>query len=161
MLAAADAEPRFGFVALLDPDDETLESPAALPEHWATFVLAPVRGKTVLEILAGPSAATYVFASDIEATNRDLQVLHFRRAPLALSNEDARLTRDNPLVSRFARSSRSAGCAGARPRVSCTTNDGPTRFGPQSGSRRSSLLSRGAVGREQRVDEMRRCGCRD
>ena len=63
VLAAADAEPRLGFVKLLDPDDDTLEAPTALPEHWASFVLAPVGGRTVLEILSGPSAATYVFGS--------------------------------------------------------------------------------------------------
>jgi hypothetical protein len=97
VLAAADAEPRLGFVKLLDPDDETLEAPAALPAHWASFVLAPVRGRTVLEILSGPNAATYVFAGAIDEVNRDLQLLHFRRASLALGHEDARLTPDNPL----------------------------------------------------------------
>jgi hypothetical protein len=97
VLASADAEPRVGFVALLDPDDDTLEPPTPLPGHWASFVLAPVRGRTVLEILAGPSAATYVFRSPIDEVNRDLQVLHFRRAPLALRDAEARLTPDNPL----------------------------------------------------------------
>ena len=97
MLDAADAEPRFGFVKLLDPDDETLEPPSALPPHWASFVLAPVRDRVVLEILSGPSAATYVFRGAIDDVNRDLQALHFRRAPLALGDEDARLTPDNPL----------------------------------------------------------------
>lgn len=97
VLAAADAEPRLGFVELLDPDDRSLEPPAALPGHWASFVLVPVRGRTVLEILSGPSAATYVFGGAIEEVNRDLQALHFRRAPLALRDEEARLTPDNPL----------------------------------------------------------------
>jgi hypothetical protein len=97
ILAAADAEPRLGFVKLLDPDDETLESPTALPDHWAAFLLAPVRDKTVLEILSGPSAATYVFRGAIDEVNRDLQWLHFRRAPLVLGHEAARLTPDNPL----------------------------------------------------------------
>ena len=97
VLAAADAEPRLGFVTLLDPDNDTLEAPTALPEHWASFVLAPVGGRTVLEILSGPSAATYVFGSSIDEVNRDLQALHFRRAPLALGDDEARLTHDNPL----------------------------------------------------------------
>jgi hypothetical protein len=97
VLAAADAEPRFGFVKLLDPDDETVEAPTALPDHWASFVLVPARGRTILEILSGPSAATYVFASAIDEVNRHLQLLHFRRAPLALGHEEARLTPDNPL----------------------------------------------------------------
>jgi hypothetical protein len=96
-LAAADAEPRLGFVRLLDPDDDTIEAPTALPEHWASFVLVPVRGRTVLEVLAGPSAATYVFEGPIDEVNRHLQALHFRRAPLALGDDDARLTPDNPL----------------------------------------------------------------
>ena len=51
----------------------------------------------MLEILSGPSAATYVFREPIDEVNRDLQLLHFRRAPLALGDEDARLTPDNPL----------------------------------------------------------------
>jgi hypothetical protein len=97
VLAAANAEPRLGFVKLLDPDGETLAAPSPLPENWASFVLAPVGGLTVLEILSGPSAATYVFRAPIDAVNRDLQALHFRRAPLALRDEDARLTPDNPL----------------------------------------------------------------
>ena len=97
VLAAADAEPRLGFVKLLDPDDGTLEAPSALPPHWASFALAPVRGATVLEILSGPSAATYVVRAPIDAVTRDLQVLHFRRAPLALRDEEAKLTHDNPL----------------------------------------------------------------
>jgi hypothetical protein len=97
VLATADAEPRVGFVRLLDPDEETVASPTVLPEHWASFVLVPIRGRTVLEILSGPSAATYVFGSAIDEVNRDLQLLHFRRAPLALSHEEARLTPHNPL----------------------------------------------------------------
>ncbi len=97
VLAAADAEPRLGFVKLLDPDDATLEASTPLPAHWASFVLAPVRGRTILEIASGPSAATYVFAGAIDDVNRDLQALHFRRAPLALGDEAARLTHDNPL----------------------------------------------------------------
>jgi hypothetical protein len=97
VLAAADADPRLGFVRLLDPDDTMLEAPAALPAHWASFVLAPVGGRTILEIASGPSAATYVFGAPIDHVNRDLQALHFRRAPLALGDEAARLTRHNPL----------------------------------------------------------------
>jgi hypothetical protein len=96
VLAASDGEPRLGFVQLLDPDAESLEPPVPMPEHWAAFILVPVRGRTVLEVLSGPSAATYVFTSGIEATNRDLQALHFRRAPLALAAEQARLTPRNP-----------------------------------------------------------------
>jgi hypothetical protein len=97
VLAAADGEARLGFVRVLDPDDDTLEAAPPLPEHWAAFLLAPVRGRTVLEILSGPSAATYVFEAPIDDVNRDLQALHFRRAPLALANDAARLTPDNPL----------------------------------------------------------------
>jgi hypothetical protein len=43
------------------------------------FLLVPVGPLTVLEILAGPAAATYVFRDEIESVNRDLQLLHFRR----------------------------------------------------------------------------------
>jgi hypothetical protein len=87
--ATRGGEPRLGFVQLLDPDAEPAQGPPELPDHWASFLLVPVGGLTVLEILAGPSAATYVFAGAIDAVNRDLQVLHFRRAALALSDKEA------------------------------------------------------------------------
>lgn len=87
--AARGGEPRLGFVQLLDPDGEALEALPQLPEHWASFLLVPVGTLTVLEILAGPSAATYVFEGAIEGVNRDLQLLHFRRAALALRGKDA------------------------------------------------------------------------
>lgn len=96
LLAAATGEPRLGFVQLLDPDGEALESPAALPEHWAFFLLVPVGALAVLEILAGPGAATYVFRGGIQERNRDLQALHFRRAPLALTPQQADITPANP-----------------------------------------------------------------
>ena len=96
LLAAASDEPRLGFVQLLDPDAEALQSPEALPENWASFLLVPVGALTVLEILAGPSAATYVFRGGIEAVSRDLQALHFRRSPLALTGQQAELTEANP-----------------------------------------------------------------
>ena len=96
LLSAATADPRIGFVQLLDPDREGLQPAEPLPSHWALFLLVPVGVSTVLEVLAGPSAATYVFREEIEAVNRDLQLLHFRRAPLALSEEQAAITTDNP-----------------------------------------------------------------
>jgi len=96
LLDAATADPRIGFVQLLDPDREGLQPAAPLPSNWAAFLLVPVGGSTVLEMLAGPSAATYVFREEIDAVNRDLQLLHFRRAPLALSEEQAAISCDNP-----------------------------------------------------------------
>jgi hypothetical protein len=96
LLTAASDEPRLGFVQLLDPDAEGLQSPDALPENWASFLLVPIGDLTVLEILAGPSAATYVFRSAIDAVNRDLQALHLRRSPLALTKPQAELTPANP-----------------------------------------------------------------
>jgi hypothetical protein len=96
LLAAATDDPRLGFVQLLDPDAEALESATALPEHWASFLLVPVGALTVLEILAGPGAATYVFRAGIAEVNRDLQALHFRRAPLALTPVQAEVTPANP-----------------------------------------------------------------
>lgn len=86
---ARGAEPRLGFVQLLDPDAEGTERLPDLPERWASFVLVPVGPLTVLEILAGPAAATYIFEGTIEAVNRDLQLLHFRRGALALRGQDA------------------------------------------------------------------------
>jgi hypothetical protein len=96
LLAVVSGEPRLGFVQLLDLDGEAVQSPEALPEHWASFLLAPAGDLTVLEILAGPSAATYVFRGEIETVNRDLQALHFRRSPLALTGEQAEVTPANP-----------------------------------------------------------------
>ena len=96
LLTAATADARMGFVQLLDPDREGLQPAAPLPSNWAAFLLVPVGGSTVLEMLAGPSAATYVFREQIDAVNRDLQLLHFRRAPLALSDEQAAISNDNP-----------------------------------------------------------------
>ena len=37
-----------------------------------------------------------MFRDDIDTVNRDLQLLHFRRAPLALSEEQAAISVDNP-----------------------------------------------------------------
>jgi hypothetical protein len=93
---AAGGEPRLGYVQLLDPDGDPAQARASLPEHWASFLLVPAGPRVVLEILAGPSAATYVFEGTIEAINRDLQQLHFRRAQLALSDAQAGITADNP-----------------------------------------------------------------
>jgi hypothetical protein len=95
LLSAATAEPRLGFVQLLDPEPNELSPPSPLPQNWAAFMLVPVGALTVLEILAGPAAATYVFRGEIDAVNRDLQSLHFRRAPLALTAEQAELTPSN------------------------------------------------------------------
>jgi hypothetical protein len=94
--AVSGGEPRFGFVQLLDPDGDAAGTLADLPEGWATFLLAPAGKRTVLEILAGPSAATYVFESPIGEVNRDLQLLHFRRGALALSGKDAEPAPGNP-----------------------------------------------------------------
>lgn len=96
LLEAATGDARFGFVQLLDPDREGLLSPMLLPANWASFLLVPTGELTILEILAGVSAATYVFHADIELVNRDLQLLHFRRAPLALTEEQAAVTPTNP-----------------------------------------------------------------
>lgn len=96
LLEGATAEARFGFVQLLDPDREGLLSPMLLPANWASFLLVPTGELTILEMLAGVSAATYVFRADIELVNRDLQLLHFRRAPLALTETQATLTPTNP-----------------------------------------------------------------
>jgi hypothetical protein len=95
--SAAGGEPRLGFVQLLDPDGESLAPPSPLPERWGAFVLVPMRADlTALEVIAGPAAATYVFRAPIEAVNTDLQLLHFRRAPLALTDDQAALTLTNP-----------------------------------------------------------------
>jgi hypothetical protein len=96
LLSRATAPARLGFVQLLDPDGEGLTPPEGLVDPWASFLLVPVGARTVLEMLAGPKAATYVFQAQIDSVNRDLQALHFRRAPLALSEAQAELAPSNP-----------------------------------------------------------------
>ncbi len=93
---AKGGEPRLGFVKLLDPEGDASASPEALPEHWASFLLVPAGRLVALEILAGPSAATYVFEGGVDAVNRDLQLMHFRRAPLALTETQAAIAPENP-----------------------------------------------------------------
>jgi hypothetical protein len=101
-------EARLGVVELLDigeragaaGDDEigSEEGPTPLGENLAAFLLVPFSDAPVvaLELLAGPSAATYLFrlAADdqsaaIAAINSDLQAIHFRRAVLALTEAQA------------------------------------------------------------------------
>ena len=94
--AGKGGEARLGFVQLLDPDADAAQPETPLPENWASFLLVPAGGLVALEILAGPSAATYVFSGETDAINRDLQALHLRRGPLALSAKEAELTPLNP-----------------------------------------------------------------
>ncbi len=96
LAAAKGGEARLGFVRLLDPDPEGTVGEVALPEGWACFLLVPAGPLAVLEILAGPAAATYAFAGSPDATGADLQALHLRRGPLALTDEEARITPLNP-----------------------------------------------------------------
>jgi hypothetical protein len=93
---AKGGEPHVGFVQLLDPEGDAATSPEPLPEHWASFLLVPVGRLVVMEILAGPSAATYVFEGTLAGVNGDLQALHFRRGPLALTAAQAEITPLNP-----------------------------------------------------------------
>ena len=74
-----------------DPDEDSVAAKVPLPENLAAFLLVPAKARVVLEILSGPSAATYVFEAPIDRVNRDLQALHFRRRPLALSTPPYRL----------------------------------------------------------------------
>jgi hypothetical protein len=96
LMASATAPARLGFVQLLDPDGEGLAAPEGLTAPWASFLLVPVGTRVVLEMLAGPQAATYVFQAPLDAVNEDLQALHFRRAPLALTESQAELAPTNP-----------------------------------------------------------------
>jgi hypothetical protein len=79
-----------GLAELLDPDDESLTARGPLPENTAAFLLATIAGKVVLELLSGPSAATYVFRGETAAVARDLASLHFRRRALALTDAETR-----------------------------------------------------------------------
>ncbi len=77
-----------GLAELLDPDEEGLAAKAELPENTAAFLLAVVRGRVVLELLSGPSAATYVFRGSREEIGADLATLHFRRRGLSLTRAE-------------------------------------------------------------------------
>lgn len=96
LASASGDEPRLGFVQLLDPDTDSLQAASPLPANWASFLLVSTGGRVVLELLAGPSAATYVFDGAVDTVNRDLQQLHFRRAGLSLTAAQAEITPDNP-----------------------------------------------------------------
>lgn len=78
-----------GLAELLDPDEESLAAEGGLPENTAGFLLAPVGGRVVLELLSGPSAATYVFRGALAGVARDLAALRFRRRALALDDPEA------------------------------------------------------------------------
>jgi hypothetical protein len=100
-IAAKSDDPRLGLVKLVDRDDELLAAAEPLPPNVAAFILAPVGARVVLEVVSGPSAATWVFEGDIGAINRDLQILHFRRRPLVLSDAElASPTSDYRLAAR-------------------------------------------------------------
>ncbi len=77
-----------GLADLLDPDDEGLAAKEVLPENTASFLLARVGELVVLELLSGPSAATYVFRGTPAAIGRDLAGIHFRRRGLALAGAE-------------------------------------------------------------------------
>ena len=77
-----------GLAELLDPDEAGLAAKVELPENTAAFLLAEVRGRVVLELLSGPSAATYVFRGRREEIGADLAALHFRRRGLALTRAE-------------------------------------------------------------------------
>lgn len=77
-----------GLAELLDPDEEGLAAKAELPENTAAFLLAEVRGRAVLELLSGPSAATYIFRGTRAEIAADLAALHLRRRGLALTRAE-------------------------------------------------------------------------
>ncbi len=86
---APRGETRLGLVTLLDPDSEGLAAKVPLPPNVAAFLLAPLGERVVLELLSGPSAATYLFRGGLDSVARDLMALHFRRRPLALTAAEA------------------------------------------------------------------------
>jgi hypothetical protein len=86
--SAGLASTAIGLAELLDPDEETLAAKGELPENTASFLLASVGSLTILELLSGPSAATYVFRAPFAAVAADLAALHFRRRGLALTEAE-------------------------------------------------------------------------
>jgi hypothetical protein len=100
-IVARTTDARLGLVKLVDSDDELLAARDPLPANVAAFVLAPIGPRVALEVISGPSAATWVFEGDIDAIAHDLQILHYRRRPLVLSDaEMASPTSDYRLAAR-------------------------------------------------------------
>ena len=87
---AGRASVAVGLAELLDPDEEGLAAKEELPENTAAFLLATLGERVVLELLSGPSAATYVFRGEARAVASDLSALHFRRRALALTEAEER-----------------------------------------------------------------------
>ena len=87
---ARRASCHLGLAELLDPDDDSLAPKEELPENTAAFLLADLGGRVLLELLSGPSAATYVFRGDLASVSADLAALHFRRRGLALTDAETR-----------------------------------------------------------------------
>ncbi len=87
---AGRASCALGLAELLDPDDESLAAKEELPENTAAFLLAQFGALVVLELLSGPSAATYVFRGTPAAVGRDLADIHLRRRGLALTQTESR-----------------------------------------------------------------------
>jgi hypothetical protein len=89
IVAAAGREKvRLGFVELLDPDAEGLAPKMPLPANVAFFLLAQFGNRTLLELLSGPAAATYLFEAQLADVASDLCELHYRRRPLALTEAE-------------------------------------------------------------------------
>ncbi|HEY0590178.1 MAG TPA: hypothetical protein VGF40_00310 [Thermoanaerobaculia bacterium] len=87
-------ELRLGLVELLDYE-QGMAAPSDLGENVAAFLLARFGDRIVMELLSGPSAATYAFRGSMDDIGADLQELHFRRRALSfteseLSSEEAR-----------------------------------------------------------------------
>ena len=85
-----------GLAELLDPDEEGLAAKEVLPENTAAFLLAQAGALVVLELLSGPSAATYVFRGTPAAIAHDLAEIHFRRRSLALTDTESRGSAGRP-----------------------------------------------------------------
>jgi hypothetical protein len=94
---------QIGLVELLDPDEEGLAAKVPLPGNVAAFLLVQFAGRNALEVLCGPAAATYLFQGGIEAIGRDLQAIHFRRRPLALSAAEEKGSAGRPYRLAFRR----------------------------------------------------------
>jgi hypothetical protein len=80
-------ELRLGLVELLDYE-QGMAAPTDLGENVAAFLLARFGDRVVMELLSGPSAATYVFRGTIDEIGADLQELHFRRRALSFAESD-------------------------------------------------------------------------
>jgi hypothetical protein len=99
-MAPRSSAPNAGRVSRADVITEPRRAPASFALSDASGAVSQSGEAEALiaddALIVGAVSVSYVFREGIDAVNRDLQLMHFRRAPLALTESQAALTSDNP-----------------------------------------------------------------